>query len=164
MCRNLKSGGLILQCGARQSNNLNDMSEFESRKGNLSCTPEEIFDFVTDIRNFIQFVPDGSIDKMQVEKESCSFRIPQLGNVNLHLSEKEPFRGVKFKGTALQSQDFTLQLNIASDKSGKAEVNVKLIADMNPIMKMVAAEPVKRFLETLIHEMEKFRGWKNTKA
>ena len=140
------------------------MSEFESRKGNLTCTPEEIFDFVTDIRNFRQFVPDGSIDNMLIEKDSCSFRIPQLGNVNLHLSEKVPFNGVKYNGTALQSQDFSLHLNIAGDKSGGTEVNIKLVADMNPFMKMVAAEPVKRFLEMLISEMEKFRGWKNTKA
>jgi carbon monoxide dehydrogenase subunit G len=140
------------------------MSEFESRKGSLSCTPEEIFDFMTDIRNFRQFVPDGNIDNIKVDKDSFSFRIPQMGKVDLHLSEKEPFSRVKYKGTALQSQDFALHLNITCNTSGKAEVNVKLTADMNPIMKMVAAEPVKRFLEVLINEMEKFRGWKNTTA
>jgi carbon monoxide dehydrogenase subunit G len=138
------------------------MTEFESRKGNLTCTPEEIFDFVTDIRNFRQFVPDGSIDNMHIEKNSCSFRIPQLGNVDLYLSEKEPYSKVIFKGTALKSQDFSLQLNINGNNSGKAEVDIKLIAELNPIMKMVGAEPIKRFLEILIHEMEKFRHWKNT--
>jgi len=137
------------------------MSEFVSRTGSLTCTPEEIFDFVTDIRNFRQFVPEGSVDNMQIEKDSCSFRIPQMGNVDLYLSEKEPYRGVTYKGTAFKSQDFSLQLNITGNKSGKAEVDVKLIAELNPFMKMIAAEPINRFLETLIQEMEKFTGWKN---
>jgi len=137
------------------------MSEFVSKTGNLTCTPEEIFDFVTDIRNFRQFVPEGSVDNMQIEKDSCSFRIPQMGNVVLYLSEKEPYKGVIYKGTAFKSQDFSLQLNITGNNSGKAEVNVKLIAELNPFMKMIAAEPINRFLETLIQEMEKFSGWKN---
>jgi hypothetical protein len=34
---------------------------------------------------------------------------------------------------------------------------------MNPLLKMIAADPVKQFLETLIKEMEKFRDWKNIK-
>jgi carbon monoxide dehydrogenase subunit G len=137
------------------------MSEFVSKTGNLTCTPEEIFDFVTDIRNFRQFVPEGSVDNMQIEKDSCSFRIPQMGNVDLYLSEKEPYKGVIYKGTAFKSQDFSLQLNITGNNSGKAEVNVKLVAELNPFMKMIAAEPINRFLETLIQEMEKFSGWKN---
>jgi carbon monoxide dehydrogenase subunit G len=138
------------------------MTEFVSRTGNLTCTPVEIFDFVTDIRNFEQFVPEGSIDNMHIERDSCSFRIPQMGNVDMYLSEKEPCSKVVYKGTALKSQDFSLLLNITGNKSGKAEVDVKLTAELNPIMKMVAEEPIKRFLETLIHEMEKFSGWKRT--
>jgi carbon monoxide dehydrogenase subunit G len=138
------------------------MTEFVSRTGNLTCTPVEIFDFVTDIRNFEQFVPEGSIDNMHIERDSCSFRIPQMGNVDMYLSEKEPCSKVVYKGTALKSQDFSLLLNITGNKSGKAEVDVKLTAELNPIMKMVAEEPIKRFLETLIHEMEKFIGWKRT--
>lgn len=138
------------------------MSEFESRSGNLTCTPVEIFDFVTDIRNFSQFIPEGTIDIVHIERDSCNFRISQLGNVDLYLSEKEPCSKVIYKGTAFKSQDFSLLLNITVNKSGKAVVDIKLTAELNPIMKMVAAEPVKRFLETLILEMEKFRDWNNT--
>jgi hypothetical protein len=35
-------------------------------------------------------------------------------------------------------------------------------ADLNPFLKMMAAEPVKRVLGTIIDEMEKFRDWEST--
>lgn len=58
--------------------------------------------------------------------------------------------------------EFTLVLDIIGISDEEAEVKVILSAEMNPFLKMMAAEPVKQFLETLIREMEKFRGWKDT--
>jgi hypothetical protein len=31
------------------------------------------------------------------------------------------------------------------------------------MMKMIASKPISQFLETLINEMESFRGWKETR-
>jgi len=38
---------------------MTDLSYFESRTGKLSCNAEEVFAFVTDIRNFERFIPGG---------------------------------------------------------------------------------------------------------
>jgi carbon monoxide dehydrogenase subunit G len=63
----------------------------------------------------------------------------------------------------LQSNDFSLVLNIKENNAGKAEVNLKLAAHLNPLLKMMAAKPINSFLEKLIDEMEKFKGWRTTK-
>ena len=65
-----------------------DISEFKSRNRKAELYPAEIFDFVTDIRNFRQFVPEGTIDDLQIAADSCSFNISPLGKVNFSLSEK----------------------------------------------------------------------------
>jgi len=140
-----------------------DISKYESRTGKLTCTPSEIFDFVTDIRNFRQFVPDGTIDDLQIDMNSCSFHVTSLGKVNINLSGKEPHDKVVYNGNVLQSNDFSLVLNIKANSSGKAEVNLKLAAHLNPILKMMAAKPIENFLEKLIEEMEKFKGWQSAK-
>jgi carbon monoxide dehydrogenase subunit G len=140
-----------------------DISKFESRTGKLTCTPPEIFDFVTDIRNLRQFVPDGTIDDLQIDSDSCSFHVSPLGKVSLNLSEKEPFNKVVYTGNVLQSNDFSLVLNIKENNAGKAEVNLKLAAHLNPLLKMMAAKPINSFLEKLIDEMEKFKGWRTAK-
>jgi hypothetical protein len=140
-----------------------DISEFKSRTGKLNCTPPEIFDFVTDIRNFRQFVPEGTIDDLLIDMESCSFHVSPLGKVSFSLSEKKPCNKVVYKGTVLQSNDFSLVLDIKENSTGRAEVNLNLAAHLNPLLKMMAAKPIGNFLEKLIDEMEKFKGWKSSK-
>ena len=141
-----------------------DISKFESRKGSLTCSAEEFFVFVTDIRNLQQFVPAGTITDLHVEKETCSFRIQHIGGVKFRLSEKEPFSKVVYSGNALNMNDFTLFIRIIGINHSHTEVCLALEAEMNPILKMMAAKPVAGFLETLIDEMERFRGWTDTKV
>ena len=143
---------------------MSDISNFESRPGKLTCTAEEVFNFVTDIRNFEQFIPQGTINNWQAERESCSFSVSMLGTVNFRLAEKEMYNKVVFTGDALKENDFSLVLHISGNGEDRAEVRVSLNADLNPVLKVMAAKPIGQFLESLINEMERFRGWKAIKG
>ena len=143
---------------------MNDISYFESRSGKLTCTAEEVFNFVTDIRNFEQFIPQGTINNWQAESESCSFSVSMLGTVSLRLSEKVMYNKVVFTGDALKKNDFSLELHISDTVKNPAEVKVSLKADLNQMMKMMAAKPIGQFLEMLINEMESFRDWEDIKG
>lgn len=140
---------------------MNYISYFESRQGELTGTAEEVYIFVTDIRNFELFIPEGIMKNWQAGRESCSFEVSMLGNVTLSLSEKELNKKVVFKGDALKKNDFSLLLHISKNNNDLAVVKVSLEADLNPILKMMAANPVNKFLEELIGEMESFRDWGN---
>jgi carbon monoxide dehydrogenase subunit G len=142
---------------------MSNLSYFESRTGKLTCSAEEVFDFVSDIRNFEQFIPKGNINNWNAEKESCSFSVSMLGTVSVRLIEKEEYSKVVFMGDALKKNDFSLTLDISGNLNKTADVKVKLSADLNPMMKMMAIKPIGQFLEMLINEMENFRGWKDTK-
>jgi len=140
---------------------MSDISHYTSRTGSLSCTSVEVFDFVTDIRNFEQFIPANTINNWRADKESCSFDVSMIGTVSLRITDREPHNKVIFSGDALKKNDFSLVLNISNNLANKAEVNVLLDAELNPMLKMVANKPINQFLEMLIMEMETFRGWKN---
>jgi len=142
---------------------MTDLSYFESRSGKLSCSSEDVFAFVTDIRNFQRFIPDGTISNWNSEKESCSFNVSMLGTVSVRLSEKKEYSKVVFTGDALKKNDFILTLAISDNAENHAEVRVMLSADLNPMIKMIATKPIGQFLEMLINEMESFRDWKNIK-
>lgn len=142
---------------------MGDISKFESRSGRVTSSAGEVFKFVTDIRNFERFIPKGTINNWNAEKESCSFSVSMLGTVTVKLVEKENFTRVVFNGDALKKNDFSLTLLINVTDKNLAEVKVKLSADLNPIMKTMAAKPIAQFLEMLIKEMENFRGWGDIK-
>ena len=140
---------------------MSDLSHYESRSGSLSCTSREVFDFVTDIRNFEQFIPAGTISNWQSGKDTCSFSVSMGGTVIIRIIEKEPYSKVIFKGDAFKENDFSLVLKITDSADDTAEVLVLLEAELNPMLKMVANKPIIQFLEILIREMENFKGWKN---
>jgi hypothetical protein len=142
---------------------MTDLSNFESRSGKLTCSAEEVFAFVTDMRNFERFIPDGTISNWISEKESCSFNVSMLGTVSIRLAEKKEYNKVIYKGDALKKDDFSVILDISDNAENPAEVKVLLSADLNPMIKMIASKPIGQFLEMLIYEMESFRDWKNTR-
>lgn len=138
---------------------MSDLSYFESRTGNLNCSAGKLFLFITDIRNFERFIPNGKISNWQAGKESGSFSVSMLGTVSLRLSEKVEYSKIVFKGDALKKNDFELALNISDNQQNPASVKVTLNAELNPMMKMIAVKPIGQFLEMLISEMEKFDKW-----
>ena len=142
---------------------MSNLSYFESRSGKLTCSSEEVYTFVTDIRNFERFIPQGTINNWLSDKESCSFNVSMLGTVSLRIAEKEMFKKVVYNGDALKKNDFTLVLDIVNSVKNTAEVKVSLNADLNPMLKMMASKPIVQFLEMLVNEMEKFTDWKNIK-
>jgi carbon monoxide dehydrogenase subunit G len=142
---------------------MSDLSIYESRTGTLSCTSDEVYNFVTDIRNFGQFIPDGTITDWQAESDACSFRVSVVGVINVRIAGKEPYGKVIFNGDALKKNDFSLVLNISNGKNDSAEVKILLEAELNPVLRMMAGKPIVQFLEILIREMENFREWRNLK-
>jgi hypothetical protein len=137
-------------------------SKYISRKGVLSCTGDEFFGFISDIRNFKQFIPEGNIKNWHATSDSCSFGVPPLSTVTVRLSEKIPFSSVSFSGDVLQKNDFNLKVGIINNENKLAEVSLILAVDLNPVLKMMASGPIEKFLETLISEMEKFDKWNQT--
>jgi hypothetical protein len=142
---------------------MSDNSIFESRKGNLTCTARQCFDFTTDLRHFEGLIPNGTINNWKAEKDFCSFTVSMLGTVSVRLTDRELNKRVVFNGDALKKNDFELVLNITDNSDQRAEVKVLLNAELNPMMKMIAAKPIEQFLEMLINEMEKFDRWDDFK-
>ncbi|MGB8491486.1 MAG: hypothetical protein WCE64_10550 [Bacteroidales bacterium] len=138
------------------------MTTYTSRTGNLSCTPPAVFEFITDIRNFKQFIPDQNTEALQIDRDSCTFNVPNLGEIKLRLAEKEPFSNVVYSGTALGSYEYSLVFKLSEGRTGKASVQVTMTAEMNPLLKMMVSKPIAQFLEMLVVRMEEFDGWKET--
>jgi carbon monoxide dehydrogenase subunit G len=138
---------------------MTDNSKFESRSGKLTCTITELFNFITDIKNFEQFIPEGNINNWQATSDDCRFQVPPLGSVTARITEKTPYSQVAYSGDALQKNDFNLVVHISENERKLAEVRLSLTADLNPFIKMMAAGPIEKFLEKLISEMEIFEKW-----
>ncbi len=134
-------------------------NRYISRTGHLSCPPPEVFRFVTDLRNFRQFISSDGIDDNNFGVESCSISFAPVGKIEMGLKEKIEFSKVIYNGKLLGTQEFSMILDISGKNDDRAEVVISVIASMNPFVRMMAENSINRFLGMIIDEMEKFRGW-----
>jgi hypothetical protein len=139
-----------------------NVSYFESRTGKPDCSPEQIFYFVTDLRNFERFIPAGSILNWKAGIDSCSFSVPNMGDVNLSIVRKEPYELVAYKGSALKNS-FEIVLHINRNERNLSDIKVSLNAELNPMMKMIASKPISQFLGMVIDRIENFNCWEEIK-
>jgi len=143
---------------------MSEASIYKSRSARLTCSAEEFYDFVTDVRNFERFISADTFSNLKTEKSSLNFQVNVLGTVNLSITERTMYNKVVYKGETRQVKDFFLIMDIMNSGATDTDVTVTLQADLNPMLKILADSQVKRFLETLVEEMEKFKGWRDTKA
>lgn len=138
-----------------------EYTSFESRIGSVKASSADVYKFSSDLRNFGRFIPADKAGNVVLSETSCSFDYTGVGRVDLNLTEKNPFDRIVIKGTALQSVSFAITINIFERSPKDAEVKVGIQAELNPILKMMMSDPLKKFLEMLVVEMENFTGWKS---
>lgn len=139
---------------------MSEALKFESRSGKLTCNSAEVFRFITDLRNFEQFIPRSNIKSWQVSENRCSFAIPLIGSATAEIREKIPDSYVDYSGNVMIDNEFKLAVHISESGNSLATIRLSLTAELNPMLRMMAPKLIEEFLEMLISEMEKFDNWK----
>ena len=138
---------------------MQEQSTYIGRPGQLSCSAEKAFTFISDLRNLGRFAKEGTVSDWQAEKDTCSFAVSMMGRVHIRIREKEDNTRIVYEGDALNKKDFTTEISLAGMPDETAQARLTLKADLNPMMKMIADKPIRQFIEILMQEMEKFRDW-----
>jgi hypothetical protein len=149
------------EVGEQNNRYMGSNSEYISRSGKISSGEEDVYYFLSDIRNFERFVPGEKISGITIGQDSAGFQVPMLGNISVKISEKVMYNKVVFTGNALLINDFSLIVTITRKNENQSEATVTLSVDLNPLFKMAAEKPIAQFLESVISGMENFSDWKN---
>ena len=92
-------------------------------------------------------------------EDTCSFSVPQAGSIQLKLTEKEPFKLIKVEpeGSGPMGIGFSLYLQMM--EAGELDTRIKLTfrAQMNSMIKMMVAGPLKKGLDQIVETVEKIR-------
>lgn len=138
------------------------MDNFESRDIRVERDDQTIYQFISDVRNFKQFIPGDSVKNWQATNDSCSFEIPFAGKTGFAIVHKTPFSEVKYSGKALNDNEITFDIRIFKKADNLSSVKVLIEASLNPMLKMMVKKPLLQFLDKMANEIEKFDGWENT--
>ena len=126
----------------------------ESPVVNLQKSPQEVFDFLSDVKNFEQLMPEN-ISKFEVlGDEKFLFALKRMPEIIL--KKKETIAPNKIVlGAAGGKLDFSLTGDIQEMGDNQSDVKLTFAGDFNPMMAMMIKGPISKFIETLVTNMSK---------
>lgn len=126
----------------------------ETSKKKVSKSDKDVFDFLTDIKNFETLMPDN-IDKFEVlDENTFKFALKGMPEIVLRLKEQNPNDKVVL-GAASDKLPFTLTADITSMGENESEVGLSFEGQFNAMMAMMIKSPITNFMETLSKNLDK---------
>ena len=126
----------------------------ESPKISLTKSANEVFDFLSNVNNFEELMPENISNYELLEKDKFIFAITGMPEIILQKkSEEAPISIVL--GAAGGKLDFTLKAKITSIEANKTEVQLSFTGNFNPMMAMMIKGPISKFIETLVTNIPK---------
>lgn len=120
----------------------------------VSKSDKEVFDFLTDIKNFETLMPDN-IDKFEVlDEKTFKFALKGMPEIILRLKEQVPNEKV-ILGAASDKLPFTLTGNIKTLGDNESAVILSFEGEFNAMMAMMIKTPITNFMEALSSNMDK---------
>ncbi|AWG23352.1 orotate phosphoribosyltransferase [Flavobacterium faecale] len=120
----------------------------ESPKTTVAKSAQELFNSLSDVKNFEQLMPDN-IAKFEVTGED-SFIFGLKGMPEIKLKVKEKIAPSKIiLGAASDKLPFTLVANIESISENSSEIQFNFDGEFNAMMAMMVKGPISKLIETL---------------
>ena len=127
------------------------MTTLESKPVTVNTSAEEVYNFLSDFRNFENLMPEKVVD-WKATSEECSFTIQGMMQIGMKYAKKIPHSLIEIERNGKAPADFTMRCVI----SGTEQCSVKLEfdADLNPMMRMLAERPLTNFLNLLTAKLQ----------
>lgn len=125
----------------------------ESQKVTVQKNEEEIFKFLTKVKNFEQLMPENT-DKFEANEDSFLFALKGMPVIKLKLQEESTPNTVVLASTN-DKFPFTLVGNIAKLDGNSSEVQLIFDGQFNAMMAMMIKNPIQKFINTLAENIEK---------
>ncbi len=128
--------------------------KLESPKVSLEKSTQEVFDFLTDVKNFKPLMPENTSKFELLDEDTFLFALSGMPEIVLKKKSMEAPNRI-ILGAAGGKLDFSLTANIESISENKSDVQLIFEGDFNPMMAMMIKGPITKFIETLAENIPK---------
>lgn len=126
----------------------------ESPKVTVPKSAQELFDLLSDVRNFEKLMPDNIAKFEVIGEDAFIFGLKGMPEIKLKMKEKTAPNKIVL-GAASDKLPFTLVSNIDSISATESAVKLDFEGDFNPMMAMMIKGPIGKFIEALANNMTK---------
>lgn len=124
-------------------------TEIKSKHATVSRQPYELYMGFTDMRNFVQFLPE---DKRQgIEADYDFIRGSVQGfNVGVRVAERVPYSRIDFKDDGAPFQFSISMFFDPASEAGKTDFHIEFSAELNFMMKMMLGSKLQEALDKVV--------------
>lgn len=128
-------------------------TKLESEKVEINNSAENIFNYLSDFRNFEKLMP-SQVTNWQSTSDECSFTINGMATIGMKIIEKTPHSKITI--TSNGKVPFEFKLYVLLEEKGQANCSGQLLfeSDMNPMLKMMVEKPLGNFFNMLAQKMK----------
>ena len=124
----------------------------ESPTSRIQKSPKEVYEFLTDLRNFEHMMPD-SIQTFEVlDEDTFRFALKGMPEIVLKRKSQTPYEKVVL-GAASDKLPFSLTADLREATPEETEVNLSFEGEFNAMMAMMIKGPITNFLGTLSEKL-----------
>ena len=114
----------------------------------VSKSQEDVFSFLSDVKNFKSLMPEN-ISKFEIlENDTFIFALSGMPEIVLKKKGECPHSSIVL-GAAGGKLDFSLKAEISLTENEQTLVQLSFSGDFNPMMAMMIKAPITKFVETL---------------
>ena len=120
----------------------------ESPKVSVQKSPQEVFDFLMNVENFEQIMPDSKEKFEKLSDEKFLFQLKGMPEIVLKQKESTAPTNVVL-GAASEKLPFTLTANISDCGDGTSETQLHFEGKFNAMVGMMIKGHIHKFINTL---------------
>jgi len=127
--------------------------QLESPTVTVNKSANQLFDFLTDVKNFETIMPENT-DTFETSEDAFTFALKGMPKIKLKLDIQERPNKIVL-ASASDKFPFTLSGNILSVDSNTSSIALQFKGDFNPMMAMMIKNPLQKFINTLAENLSK---------
>lgn len=140
---------------ARRSGKLESLNmKLESPKVTAGKSQKEMFEFLTNVKNYEQLMPEN-IEKFEaITDDTFHFQLKGMPEIRLRITEVHKPNLVKL-GSTSEKFPFSLNIHIAEAGANQSELFMDFEGKFNAMMSMMIKGPLQKFINTLSENASK---------
>ncbi len=137
--------------------------KIESRTGKSEKGAGQIYEFITDFRNFRELLPADKVTGWEATAERCSFHVSPVGRTGLEIVEKNPHTLVKIVSVPeISNYQFTIWIQLKEISDRDTRIRITIEPQVNKMLLPMIRGPLQQFADGMVEKMEGFSYTSNT--
>lgn len=137
------------------------LSKYVSETKYIDQNNEVVFNYLSDFENLSKYItaellekaaesmPKMKITDFESDSDSCRFNISGMGQSEIRIIGREPFKTIKIKGGGQIPIDITLWIQLLPASPYQTKMRLTLHAEMNMMIKMMAGNKLEKGIDQL---------------